>query len=174
MQPIVIAASPLTYAEYEKLSFADLRIRNPYLYIFFPVIALIPLIYFAVIAADEGVGVIEWQEIQLFVLVLGASAIFWIATWLSLRRNYSRNTALSNGMIYRLDEHGITRNNNPQELITWSNIAKTAKQSGQWILLRHAATTSSESYFLNAAGVVPPANRADLIALLKRMRIKPI
>jgi hypothetical protein len=56
----------------------------------------------------------------------------------------------------------------------WSNIAKTAVQVGKWILLRQVAPTSKEIYFLNTANVMPPAERSELLALLKRKRIKPI
>ncbi len=174
MQPIVITASPLAYADYKKIIFSDLRTRHPFLCIGLPIIAFIPLIFIAVIAADGGFAVIEWKNIQTLALISGASIIVWIATWYSLRRNYNKTDALRNGTVYCLDEQGITRESTTQELILWSDIARTGKQSGQWILLRQAAPTSSEIYFLNTAGVMLPASRAELLALLRRKRIKPI
>ena len=73
-----------------------------------------------------------------------------------------------------MDEQGITQEGDSPELILWSDIARTAVQSSQWILLRQAAPTSKEIYFLNTAGVMPPANRNELLALVKRRRIKRI
>ena len=174
MQPIVIAASPLTYAEYKKLCHADLRIRYPYFYIGLPIFSIIPLIIIAILIADKGIALVEWQTLRTLLLPSGISVIVWLTTWYSLRRNYKQSKALENGTIYRLDEQMIIRESTSLEMVTWSDIAKTAKQYGQWILLRQAATTSGEIYFLNAASVMPPANRADLLELLKRKRIKRV
>jgi hypothetical protein len=73
-----------------------------------------------------------------------------------------------------LDEQGITQEGSNQEPVLWSNIAKSAVQSGHWILLRQDSFASKEIYFLNTACVILPANRAELLAFLKRKRIKRI
>jgi hypothetical protein len=174
MQPIVIAATPLAYADYKKLIFADLRVRHPFLYIGLPIILFIPLIIIAVMIADAGIAAIMWKDVQTLVLMSGASVMIWVATWYSVRRNYFKTSTLRNGTVYRLDEQGITRETPTQELVLWSDIARTGKQSGQWILLRQAALNSNEFYILDTAGVMPPASRVELLNLLKSKRIKPI
>ena len=173
IHPIIIAASPLTYAEYKKLMFADLRARHPFQFIGLPILSLILLIIAVVIVADGGIAATDWQEITPLLLMPAGAAFIWIATWLSLRQKYRQAETLSNGTVYQLNEREIIRDSSPQEPILWSNIARTAKQSGQWVVLRQAAL-SSEIYFLNTAGVLPPASREELLALLKSKRIKPI
>jgi hypothetical protein len=174
MQPIVITASPLEYTKYRKLMLADLCSKQPFLYIFLPVISFIPLIVIAVTAADEGIAAIDWQSIQIFGLMLGVSAVIWLGTWYSLRRGYRQNSALKNGTTYYLDEQGIRWESNPQGLVSWFDVTRAAKQSGQWIIMRPAASTSSEIYFLDTAGVMPPASRAELLSFLKRKGFKRI
>ena len=174
MQFITVAASPLTYAEYKKLMFADLRARHAFQFIFLPIFSLILLIIVVVIIADAGLAATEWQELIPLLLMPAGSAFILFATWLSLRQKYRNVSDLSNGAIYRLSEQEIVRDGTTQEPILWSNISRTARQSGQWILLRQAAHSSSEIYFLNTANVLPPAGREELLALLKRKRIKPV
>lgn len=174
MQPITIAASPLTYNEYRKLSLAEFRVRYPFYYIGLPIITLLPLIFIAAAVAMDGTAAVKWQDIRTPTLLFGTVALIWTATLYSLRRDYRKNSSLRDGVVYQLDEQGLTQEGSPKELILWSNIAKTALQSGKWILLRQAALTSKEIYFLNTASVLPPVNRSELLALLKRKRIKPI
>ena len=174
MQPIAIAASPLTYTEYRKLSLIDFRVRYPFYYIGLPAITLLPLVVIAAVAVLDGTSSIDWQFIRTPVSLFGIAALIWGATLYSLRRDYRRNSSLRDGVIYRLDERGLAQEGNSEELILWSNIAKTAVQVGKWILLRQVAPTSKEIYFLNTANVMPPAERSELLALLKRKRIRPI
>ncbi|WP_223649104.1 hypothetical protein [Hymenobacter psoromatis] len=173
MQPIVIAAFPLTYAEYRKLSFAEYRARHPAIYVSLPIILLITLIFLALIVVDAGFAAVDWQSARPLLLISGAILLIWIATWYSLRRNYSQSNTIKDGIAYRLDEQGIAPDGD-RELTLWSNIEKTATSSGQWILLRQANYHSKEIYFLNSTSVVPPATRADFHALLKYKRIKPL
>ena len=174
MQPITIAASPLTYAEYRKLIFAEFRNRHPAFYISLPIILLITLVFLGVIVIDTGFGAVDWQSARPLLLISGAILLIWIATWYSLRRNYRQSNIIRNGIIYRLDEKGIVQEDGDQESILWSNIEKTATASGQWVLLRQANYHSKEIYFLNSTSIMPPANRADFHALLRHKRIKPI
>ena len=174
MHPIVIAASPLTYAEYKKLMFADLRARHPFQFVFLPILSLVLLIVVVVIIADEGITAAKLQEITPLLLMPAGSAFILIATLLSLRQKYRNVSDLSSGTVYRLNEQEIVRDSIPQEPILWSNIARTARQSGKWILLRQAAHSSSEIYFLSTTGVLPPANREELLSLLRRKRIKSV
>ena len=62
MQPIVITASPLAYAECKKVIFVDLRTRHPFLYIGLPIIVFIPLIFIAVMVAGEGFAAIAMAK----------------------------------------------------------------------------------------------------------------
>lgn len=174
MQPIEIAASPLTYTEYRKLSLADFRVRYPFYYIGLPGITILLLVVITAVIATDETASIEWIEIRTPTLMLGIAALIWSATLHSLRRDYKKNNSLRNGVAYHLDERGLTQGNNFNEPVLWSNIAKTAIQSGRWVLLRQAALTSKEIYFLNTDGVVPPANRNELLTLLKHKRIKRI
>jgi hypothetical protein len=131
MHPITIAASPLTYAEYRKLSFVDFRTRYPVYYIGLPAFTFFILLVFIVLIANENIATIEWQNLRTPILMLGAVVLIWVGTWHSLRRNYRKNSALSNGAAYYLDEQSITQEGNSQESVLWSNIARTAVQSGQ-------------------------------------------
>lgn len=174
MEPITIAASPLTYSEYKKLSLADLRTRHPYQYIGLPIFSIILLIITVPLIISEGVAAIGWETIGTLLFLPVVSAVILLATWLTLSRNYKQKSSIKNGQVCHLNEQGITFESNILQTVTWSDIARTAKQSGQWILLRQAAATSGKSYFLNTAGVMPPASRTELLALLKSKRIKPI
>ena len=174
MQPISIAASPLTYAEYRRLSLADFRKRYPLYYVGLPAFTLFTLLIVVVMTAGEDVGALEWQHLRTTLLMLGMVVAIWVGTRYNLRQSYRKNSALSSGAVYYLDEQDIRQEGSLAEPVLWSNIARTAVQSGDWIILRQASPTSKETYFLNAAGVVLPANRAELLALLKRKRIKRI
>ena len=59
MQPIAIAASPLTYTEYRKLSLTDFRVRYPFYYIGLPAITLLPLVVLAAVVAMDVTSSIE-------------------------------------------------------------------------------------------------------------------
>jgi hypothetical protein len=174
MQPIRIAASPLTYVEYRKLSLADFRTRYPIYYIGLPIFSAILLIILLIIIADTGIATLRWQDVDSLVLLLLVVVVVWGGTWFSLQRNYKTNETLKNGIGYRLDEQGITLDGSVSTTVLWSNIARNAVQSGQWIILRQASSASKEMYFLNTAAVLPPASRTELLALLKHKRIKRI
>ncbi|MDO7876275.1 hypothetical protein Q5H93_16135 [Hymenobacter sp. ASUV-10] len=174
MSSIVIAASPLTYAEYQKLSLADARARHPKQYIFLPLFSIIPLVVTATLLANNDFATIGWDTLGILLLLPAISTIVWLATWLTIRRNYSRNEVLRNGVVYHLDAQRIVQEGNIPQTILWSDIARNAKQVGEWILLRHAAAASSEIYFLNTNSVMLPAIRTELLDLLKSKRVKPI
>ena len=148
-----------------------MRKRYPFYYIGLPAFTLLII---AVVTATADIDAIEWQQLRTILLMLGVVVVVWVGTWHNLRQSYRKNNALRNGAVYHLDEQGISQEGSSLEPVLWSNIARTAVQSGNWIILRQASSTSKETYFLNAAGVVPPAHRTELLALLKRKRIKRI
>ena len=174
MQPIVLAASPLTYAHYRKLSFADFRVRHTFFYITLPFILLVTVVVIAAIVAGAGITALKWQDLRTLVLMSGVAIVVLLATLFSLRQTYGASSILQNGTVYRLDEKGLTQEGVVSETILWSNIEKTAVLSNQWILLRQASPTSKEVYFLDTTSVMPPANRTDFYALLDRKHIKRI
>lgn len=147
MQPIVIAASPLTYAEYLKLSLVDFRVRYPFYYIGLPAITLLPLLIIAAVIAMDATASIEWTDIRIPALLFGIAVLIWAATLYSLRRDYTKNNSLRDKAVCYLDEHGLIQESSSREVILWSNIAKTAIQFGKWILLRQAAPTSKKNIF---------------------------
>lgn|GEM_PF-4279024 len=174
MQPISIAASPLTYAEYRKLSFADFRTRYPLYYIGLPAFTIFLLLVIVAMVANAAIATLAWQNFRATILMFGAVVLIWVGTWYSLRQNYRKNSVIRNGAAYYLTAQEITQKGEFSEVVLWSNIARTAVQSGRWILLRQASPTSKEVYFLNTAGVLPPATRAELLVLLKSKGIKRI
>ncbi|GAB2867320.1 hypothetical protein [Hymenobacter ruber] len=174
MQQIVIAPSPLSYTEYKKLMFADLRARHLPRLIGFAFLSLTMLIIVGVALYDEGLTAKNMQDLALPMLFPAGLVFIWIATWLSWRKQYYQSDALRNGATYYLSDQEIVREGLSQESIRWSNIDRTAKQAGQWILLRQATTSLNGICFLNTAAVLSPSVREELLALLKRKRIKPI
>lgn len=114
MQPIAIAASPLTYTEYRKLSLTDFRVRYPFYYIGLPTITLLPLVVIAAVVALDGTSSIDWQFIRTPVSLFGIAALVWGATLYSLRRDYRKNSSLRDGVIYRLDERGLAQEGNSE------------------------------------------------------------
>lgn len=75
MQPIEIAASPLTYTEYRKLSLADFRVRHPFYYIGLPGITILLLVVITAVIATDETASIEWIEIRTPTLMLGIAAL---------------------------------------------------------------------------------------------------
>jgi hypothetical protein len=61
---------------------------------------------------SEGIAAIGWEMTGTLLLLPGMSVVLLSATWLTLRSNYKKNSALRDGIIYRLDEQGIIRENN--------------------------------------------------------------
>lgn len=174
MQPIVIAASPLTYAEYKKLMLSDLRARHLLRLIGFAFLSFILLIIVVEALYDEGLTVKNLQGLAIPMIFPAGLAFIWITTWLSWRKHYYQSDALRNGATYYLNDQKIVREGISQESILWSNINRTAKQTGQWILLRQATTSLNGICFLNTTAVFSPSTREELLELLKRKRIKPI
>ncbi len=174
MQQIIIAPSPLSYTEYKKLMFADLRARHLPRLIGFAFLSLTMLTIVGISLYDEGLTTKNLQDLALPMLFPAGLVFIWIATWLSWRKQYHQSDALRNGATYYLNDQEVVRNELSQESILWSNIERTAKQTGQWILLRQATTSLNGICFLNTAAVLSPSTREELLALLKRKRIKPI
>lgn len=174
MQQIVVAASPLTYSEYKKLMFADLRARHLPRLIGFAFLSLVMLLIVGVALYDEGLTAKNLQDLAIPMIFPAGLVFIWIATWLSWRKQYYKSDALQNGAAYYLNDREIVLEGLSQESILWSNIDRTAKQVGQWILLRQATTSLNGICFLNTAAVLSPSTREELLALLKRKRIKPI
>ncbi|MCI1186148.1 hypothetical protein MON38_01865 [Hymenobacter sp. DH14] len=174
MQQVVIAPTLLSYTEYKKLMFADLRVRHLPRLIGFAFLSLAMLIIVGVALYDEGLTAKNLQDLALPMLFPAGLVSIWIATWLSWRKQYYQSDALRNGVTYYLNDQEIVRKGLSRESILWSNIDRTAKQAGQWILLRQATTSLNGICFLNTAAVLSPATREELLALLKRKRIKPI
>ncbi len=174
MQQIIIAPSPLAYTEYKKLMFADLRARHLPRLISFAFLSLTILIIIRIALHDEGLTAKNLQELALPMLFPAGLVFIWIATWLSWRKQYHQSDALRNGATYYLNDREVIRESLSQESILWSNINRTAKQAGQWILLRQATTSLNGICFLDTVAVLSPSTREELLALLKRKRIKPI
>jgi hypothetical protein len=174
MQQIVIAASPLSYSEYKGLMQSDLRARHLPRLIGFAFLSLILLIIVGVTLYDEGLTAETLQGLAIPTIFPAGLAFIWITTWMNWRKQYYQSDALRNGAIYYLNDREIVREGLSQESILWSNIERTAKQAGQWILLRQATTSLNGICFLNTAAVLSPSTREELMALLKRKRIKPI
>ncbi|MFD2720314.1 hypothetical protein ACFST9_16435 [Hymenobacter monticola] len=174
MQQIVIAASPLTYSEYKKLMFADLQARHLPRLISFAFLSFVMLLIVGVALYDEELTAKNLQALAIPIIFPAGLVFIWIATWQSWRKQYYQSDALQNGAAYYLNDREIVLEGLSQEPILWSNVERTAKQVGQWILLRQATTSLNGICFLNTAAVLPPSTREELLALLKRKRIKPI
>lgn len=174
MQQIIIASTPLSYTEYKKLMFADLRARHLLRLIGFAFFSLILLVIIGVVLYDEGLTAENLQELAIPIIFPAGLVFIWITTWLSWRKHYHQSDALRNGVTYHLDDREIVREGISQESILWSNVDRTAKQAGQWILLKQTTTSLNSICFLNTAAVLSPSTREELLALLKRKRIKLI
>jgi len=88
MQQIVIAASPLSYAEYKNLMFADLRARHLPRLIGFAFLSLTMLIVVGVALYNEGLTAKNLQDLALPMLFPAGLVFIWITTWLSWRKQY--------------------------------------------------------------------------------------